>query len=166
MCNQRWNNFGGEKTKQVLHQLQDSSPDDSEVKARLAWILAVTADDSKKSRDLIDHAIRMQPENPAFRVIEGRVLLSAGRFQDALDTLSSINERYLSQAAITYRAAALLELDETEEAWRAVKEIGCGHLKDPMFAADERLLETIKNRLNKFTTSLRTQPAAQTSSVD
>ncbi|HQX50065.1 MAG TPA: tetratricopeptide repeat protein [Planctomycetaceae bacterium] len=147
-----------ETATQVLEQIQNSPPDNGDVSARLAWILAVNSDDAKKARELISHALHMQPQNPAFRIIESRVLLSAGQFQEALETLSSIDDQHQSRAAITYKAQALLELGEMGEAWHVVEQIHRQQLHDPMFPADERLLETIKNRLNQFTTASRSQP--------
>ena len=114
-----------ETATQVLEQIQNASPDvDGEVSARLAWILAVESDSSQKAADLIGHAIQMQPGNPTFRVMQGRVLLAAGRYADALSTLNSLDEQHLSQAALTYQAAALLEMEEIGEAsrvWNSIR---------------------------------------------
>ena len=143
---------------QVLEQIQDALPDDGEVSARLAWILAVESGSSQKATELISHAIQTQPENPVFRVMHGRVLLAAGKYAEVLSTLNSLNEQHLSQAALTYKAAALLEMEELGDAWRVVEQIRLHDLRDTMFPADEHLLQTVLNRLNQFTTASRTQP--------
>ena len=147
-----------ETAAQVLEQIQNSPPDDGEVQARLAWILAVDSKDPKKALELITHATARQLENPAFRTIEGRVLLSAGQFEDAVKTLSSIDAEHLSRAALTYKSAALLELGKMGEAWHTLEYIRQQHIQDPMFPADERLLESIRTRLEQFTTASRTEP--------
>ena len=147
-----------ETAAQVLEQIQNVPPDDGEVAARQAWILAVESGSLQKAADLISHAIQMQPENPAFRVMQGRVLLAAGKYADVLSTLNNLDEQHLSQAALTYKAAALLEMDEQSEAWRVVEQIRLHHVRDAMFPADELLLQTVLNRLSQFTTAARTQP--------
>ena len=147
-----------ETATQVLEQIQHAPPDDGEVSARLAWILAVESDSSQKAADLIAHAIQMQPGNPAFRVMQGRVLLAAGKYADALSTLNSIDEQHLSQAALTYKAATLLKMDKLGEAWRVVEQIRLHNVRDTMFPADELLLEMVLNRLKQFTTASRTWP--------
>ncbi len=81
-----------------------------EVSARQAWILAVEEGSPEKAADLIAHAIQMQPGNPTFRVMQGRILLAADRYADVLSTLNGIDEQQHSQAASTYKAAALLEM--------------------------------------------------------
>ncbi len=147
-----------ETATQVLEQIQNSPLENGEVTARLAWILAVASDDAKKAQELISQALRIQPGKNAFRIIEARVLLSAGQFQEALKALSSLDDQHHSRAAFTYKAQALLELGEVGEAWHVVEQIHRQHLHDPMFPADERLLETIESRLNQFTTASRSQP--------
>ncbi len=152
--------YGGhmETATQVLEQIQSAPPDDGEVSARQAWILAVEGCSPEKAADLIAHAIQMQPGNPAFRVMQGRVLLAGDRYADVLSTLSGIDEQHHSQAALTYKAAALLEMEELDQAWRIVEELRLHKHCDPMFPADELLLQTVLNRLNQFTTATRTQP--------
>ena len=90
--------------------------------------------------------------------MHGRVLLAAGKYAEVLSTLNSLNEQHLSQAALTYKAAALLEMEELGDAWRVVEQIRLHDLRDTMFPADEHLLQTVLNRLNQFTTASRTQP--------
>ncbi len=147
-----------ETAAQVLEQIQNAPPDDGEVAARQAWILAVESGSPEKAADLIAHAIQMQPGNPTFRVMQARVLLAAEKYEDALATLNSIDDQQLSQAALTYKAAALLETEQPGEAWQAVERIRLDNLRDAMFPADEQLLQTLLNRLNQFTTASRTQP--------
>lgn len=143
---------------QVLEQMQNARPDTGEVAARQAWLLAVTAGSLEKADSLIAHAISMQPQNPAFRVMQGRVLLAEGNYPEVLSVLQGLNEQPLSQAALTYRAAALLEMQEVDEAWRTVEQIRVQDIRDPMFPADERLLQSIQNRLSQFKTASNTQP--------
>ena len=50
-----------ETAAQVLEQIQNAPPDDGEVAARQAWILAVESGSPQKATDLIAHAIQMQP---------------------------------------------------------------------------------------------------------
>jgi predicted Zn-dependent protease len=147
-----------ETAAQVLEQIQNAPPDDGEVAARQAWILAVEAGSSQKAADLIAHAIQIQPGNPTFRVMQARVLLAAEKYGDVLATLNSIDDQQLSQAALTYKAAALLETEQPGEAWQAVERIRLDNLRDAMFPADENLLQSVLNRLNQFTTASRTQP--------
>ena len=147
-----------ETAAQVLEQIRNAPPDDGEAASRLAWILAVESDSSQKAADLIAHAIQMQPGNPAFRVMHGRVLLAADKYAEALSTLKSIDEHHLSQAALTYKAATLLKMEELGEASRVVAQIRLQHFRDTMFPADELLLQTVLNRLNQFTTASRTLP--------
>lgn len=144
-----------ETAVQVLEQIQKSPPENGEVQARLAWILAAESKDTAKARSLIDDAIQRQPVNPVFRMIEGRVLIAAGQYQAALASLESLNEQQLSQAAFTYRAAAHLELGDPGAAWRIVEQIRLQHFKEPMFPADERLLESVRSRLREYTTASR-----------
>jgi tetratricopeptide (TPR) repeat protein len=147
-----------ETASQVLEQIQNAPPDDGEVKARQAWILAVTGGSVEKALDLIMHAIQRQPENIAFRVIEGRVLLAAGRYAEVLSKLNELEEQSLSQAALTYQAAALLEMNETSEARRTIERIRLEDVRDAMFPADEEMLRTVQNRLTQFATASRAQP--------
>ena len=146
-----------ETAAQVLVQIQNAPPDDGEVAARQAWILAVESGSSQKAADLIAHAIQMQSGNPTFRVIQARVLLAAEKYVDALAILNSLDEPHSSQAALTYKAAALLEMEELGEAWRVVEKIRLHNVRDAMFPADEQLLQTVLNRLNQFTTASRTR---------
>jgi predicted Zn-dependent protease len=139
----------------VLEQIQNVPPDDGEVAARQAWILAVQSGSSQRAEDLISHAIQMQPGNPMFRVMQARVLLAAEKYADALAALNSLDEQHSSRAALTYKAAALLELDEPGEAWRVVEKIRLQNVGDAMFPTDEDLLQTVLNRLNQFTTASR-----------
>jgi predicted Zn-dependent protease len=143
---------------QVLVQIQNMPPHNGEVAARLAWILAVESGSLQKASDLIAHAIQRQPENFGFHVIEGRVLLAQKRYKDVLSVLNKLDAKHLSQAALTYKAAALLELDETGNAWQIAEQIRLREVRDPMFPADELLLQTIMNRLSQFTTAARTKP--------
>lgn len=147
-----------ETAAQVLEQIQNAPPDDGEVAARQAWILAVAAGSSQKATELITHAVQMQPGNPTFRVMQARVLLAAEKYEEALATLNSIEDQQLSQAALTYKASALLETEQPGEAWQAVERIRLDNLRDAMFPADEELLQTVLNRLNQFTTASRTKP--------
>ena len=112
----------------------------------------------QKAADLISHAIQRQPDNAAFHVIEARVLLALKRYKDVLSVLNQLDSKHLSQAALTYKAAALLELDEAGEAWQVAEQIRLQEVRDPMFPADEHLLQTIMNRLSQFTTAARTAP--------
>jgi len=146
-----------ETAAQVLEQIQNALPDDGEVSARQAWILAVESGSSQKAAELISHAIQMQPENPVFRVMHGRVLLAAGKYSEVLSTLNSLDEQHFSQAALTYKAAALLEMEEMGEAWRTVEKIRLHDLRDTMFPADEHLLQTVLTRLNHFKTASHTK---------
>ncbi len=143
---------------QVLEQIQNAPPDTGEVAARQAWLLAVTAGSLEKATSLIAHAISMQPQNPAFRVMQGRVLLAEGNYPEVLSVLNGLDEQPLSQAALTYKAAALLEMQEVDEAWRTVEKIRVQDIRDPMFPADERMLQTIQNRLSQFMTASNAQP--------
>ena len=143
---------------QVLAQIQNVQPDTGDVAARQAWIIAVESGSMQKAADLIDHAIQRQPENAAFRVIRGRVLLASKKYKEALLELNQLDEKHSSQAALTYKAAALLELHETGEAWQMAEQIRLQRVKDPMFPADENLLQSVLIRLNQFTTAARTQP--------
>ncbi len=135
--------------EQVLKQIQNAPPDDGEVAARLAWILAVTSGSSQNASDLIAHAIQMQPQNAVFRVIQCRVLLAAGKYAEVLDTLNGLNGQHLSQAALTYKATALLEAQERNEAWQMIKQLRRQNAREPMFPADEKLLQTLQNRLTE-----------------
>ncbi len=138
---------------QVLSQIQNIPPDDGEVAARLAWILAVESGSLQKAADFIEHAVQRQPDNASFHVIKGRVLLAQKKYKDVLSVLNKLDSRHLSQAALTYKAAALLELDETGDAWQVAEQIRLQEVRDPMFPADEHLLQTIMNRMSQFTTA-------------
>ncbi len=142
---------------QVLAQIQNMPPDNGEVAARQAWILAAESGSSQKAAELISHAIERQPGNASFHVIEGRVLLAQKRYKDVLVVLNKLDTKHLSQAALTYKAAALLELEETGEAWQVAEQIRLQEVRDPMFPADEHLLQTIMNRLSQFTTAARSK---------
>ena len=142
---------------QVLAQIQNMPPDNGEVAARQAWILAAESDSLQKAADLISHAIQRQPDNAAFHVIEARVFLAQERYKDVLSVLNKLDAKLLSQAALTYKAAALLELEETGEAWQVAEQIRLQEVRDPMFPADEHLLQTIMNRLSHYTTAARSK---------
>lgn len=142
---------------QVLAQIQNMPPDNGEVAARQAWILAAESGSLQKAVDLISHAIQRQPDNAAFHVIEARVFLAQKRYKDVLSVLNKLDAGLLSQAALTYKAAALLELAETGEAWQVAEQIRLQEVRDPMFPADEQLLETVMNRLSQFTTAARSK---------
>ncbi len=146
-----------ETAAQVLAQIQHISPNNGEVAARQAWILAADSNSLQKAADLISHAIQRQPDNASFHVIEGRVLLAQKRYQDVLSVMNKLDTKHLSQAALTYKAAALLELDETGEAWQIAEQIRLQEVRDPMFPADEHLLQTVINRLSQFTTASRSK---------
>lgn len=143
---------------QVLAQIQNVPPDTGEVAARQAWILAVESGPTQKASDLISHAIQRQPANPAFHMIEGRVLLAAGQYADVLTALDKIDEKHHSRTALTYKAAALLGLDQMNAAWQITERISLRHVRDPMFPADEHLLQNVMDRLNHFITASRNQP--------
>ncbi|MDA1229645.1 MAG: tetratricopeptide repeat protein [Planctomycetota bacterium] len=147
-----------ETASQVLAQIQNVPPDSGEVAARQAWIMAVESGPKEKAADLISHAIQRQPENHAFRVIEGRVLLAAGEYGSVLTALDKMDEKQLARAALTYKAAALLELKKMGEAWQVTERIRVRHVLDPMFPADEQLLQSVLTRLNQVTTAARTLP--------
>lgn len=142
---------------QVLAQIQNMPPDNGEVAARQAWILAAESDSLQKAADLISHAIQRQPDNAAFHVIEARVFLAQERYKDVLSVLNKLDAKLLSQAALTYKASALLELEETGEAWQVAEQIRLQEVRDPMFPADEHLLQTIMNRLSHYTTAARSK---------
>jgi tetratricopeptide (TPR) repeat protein len=138
-----------ETADQVLEQIQNIPPDDGEVAARRAWILAVTSGSPQEASDLIAHAIQMQPQNSAFRVMKGRILMAAGKYAEVLSGFNGLNADKMSQAALTYQAAALLEMNETDEAWRTIKQLRLQDVREPMFPADEKLLQTVKNQLTE-----------------
>ena len=92
-------------------------------------------------------------------MIEGRVLLAAGKYADVLSNLNELKADGLSQAALTYQAAAFLKMNETDEAWRIVEQIRLHDVREPMFPADEKLLQIVQNQLAEMTTVLRTQEA-------
>ena len=146
-----------ETASHVLAQIQNMPPDNGEVAARQAWILAAESGSLQKAADLISHAIQRQPDNASFHVIEGRVLLGQKKYNEVLSVLDKLDIQHLSQAALTYKAAALLELDKTGEAWQVAEQIRLQEVRDPMFPADENLLQTIMNRLSQFTTAARTE---------
>ena len=141
----------------VLAQIQNMPPDNGEVAARQAWILAAESGSLQKASELVSHAIQRQPDNVSFHVIEGRVLLAQKKYKDVLLVLNKLETKNLSQTALTYKAAALLELEETGEAWQVAEQIRLQESRDPMFPADEQLLQTIMNRLSQFTTAARTE---------
>ncbi len=140
---------------QVLAQIQNMPPDTGEVAARQAWILVAESGSLQQASELISHALQRQPDNASFRVIEGRVLLAQKKYKDVLRVLNKLDAKHQSQAALTYKAAALLELNETGEAWKVAEQIRLQEFRDPMFPADDQLLQTIINRLSQFTTAVR-----------
>ncbi len=132
---------------QTLEPLRNSAVDDPRLAARRAWILAVQGQSLAEASELVESAVRSQPDEFAHQEVHGRVLIALEKFPEAVTVLGHIPKGQLSLAGRTYLAKVLQMLDRDDEARLQIEEIAMQHEAGPLLPADERLLDSVTTQL-------------------
>jgi len=134
---------------QTLDPLRKLATDDGRLLARRAWILAVQGLSLAEASELAEAAIRMQPEEVTYQEVQSRVLMAQEKFPEAVGVLKSIPVERQSLAGKTYLASALRMLDRDSEARLVLDDITTRLDAEPLFPADEDLLDTVRKQLRQ-----------------
>lgn len=139
---------------ETLRQIRAVEPAHRLAQARTAWILAVTQEDLATALQLADAMLATGEQSPLISEMLGRVLISAGQYQRALDVLQSgRSEGPPSACTLVCQAAAQLHLQQPEQARRLVDEAVQRQASDPLLPADERLLQSLRETLDPASTA-------------
>ena len=102
-----------------------------------------------EAAELAEAAIRMQPDEVTYQEVQSRVLMAQEKFPEAVGVLKRIPVERQSLAGKTYLANALRMLDRDHEARMVLDDITTRLEGEPLFPADEDLLDTVKKQLRQ-----------------
>ena len=105
--------------------------------------------------ELMTDASRSQPGESANQEVQGRVLIAQEKFPEAASVLKSIPAEQQSLAGRTYLAKVLLMLDRDDEARLVLDDISIRLEAEPLFPADEDLLNAVRTQLRQPATPSR-----------
>ena len=134
---------------QTLEPLRKLSTDHGRMAARHAWILAVQGRNLAEAFELAKEAISTQPGESAYQEVQSRVLIAQEKFPEAVGVLNSVPVEQQSLAGRTYLAKVLLMLDLDDEARLVLDDISIRLEAEPLFPADEDLLNAVRTQLRQ-----------------
>jgi tetratricopeptide (TPR) repeat protein len=141
--------------EQTLATLTPETVSSPPVLALRAWLRSAEEKNVPEAVELINQALRSEPQSSAFREIKARILLTQNHAEEALRMLRALPEKELSMSGQVYLLASLLKLERDAEAHTIFEQIHALHDADSLYPADEDLLKAISKQLLTPSTAQR-----------
>jgi thioredoxin-like negative regulator of GroEL len=141
--------------EETLKPLENVAQQHGRIHSLRAWLRAVSGGDLNEAAALANSAVQTESQQPAFREVQARVLLSQNKPENALEILRHIAADQRSLAGQVYLVAALLKLDRESEARFEFDRLRPLSETDSLFPADEDLMKVTSEQILLPTTALR-----------
>lgn len=120
LANDRMGRF--DLVEQDLRRMLEINPQDSNALNSLGYMLTERTDRFVEAEDLIDQALRLDPENPAIIDSKGWVLFKLEQYDQALLWLQDALSRFYNEEIVVHLAHTLLKLGRNEDAYNLIQE--------------------------------------------
>lgn len=120
LANDRLGRF--DLVEQDLRSMLEINPQDSNALNSLGYMLTERTDRYAEAENLIDQALRLDPENAAIIDSKGWVLYKLEEYDQALLWLQDALSRFYNEEIVVHLAHTLLKLGRNEDAYNLIQE--------------------------------------------
>jgi tetratricopeptide (TPR) repeat protein len=137
------------KGEEILQEVYREHPDDTQVNNDLGYLWADQGRNLEQAREMIEKALKAEPENPAYLDSMGWVLFKLGEYEKALEHLQKAISLPRGEDSTIYDHLGdtyekLNQRDKAVEAWRKALELEQAE-KHP----DQKIIDRIKSKLGE-----------------